>query len=276
MIDEELRKVQLVQLEIAKEIKRICDENEIKYFIDGGTLLGAVRHQGFIPWDDDLDIGMLRADYEKFLKIAPQKLDEKYFLQTWHQKDGYGLAFAKVQKRNTVFLEKLAASVKTQHGIFVDIFPYDNYPDNKEDQKQQGMRITITKKLMTAKCKYRPWDAENHFDLKKYIGYIPLRILALFFKKEKMVQFYEKNATAFNKIETDMLFAQAIEPYGEFAIPKECVDQLVELKFEDTTFKAMSMYDKYLTLFYGDYMTPPPEGKRENRHGIVKIDFGDV
>lgn len=79
MDNNTLRKVQLAQLEIAKEIKRVCDENDIKYFLDAGTLLGTVRHKGFIPWDDDMDIGMLRKEYDKFVKIAPEKLEKNYF-----------------------------------------------------------------------------------------------------------------------------------------------------------------------------------------------------
>ena len=100
-----LRKVQLTQLEIAKEIHRVCEENDIRYFLSDGTFLGAVRHQGFIPWDDDMDIGMLREDYEKFCRIAPQKLGEKYVFQNWYTDPNYGLPFGKVMKRGTVYQE---------------------------------------------------------------------------------------------------------------------------------------------------------------------------
>ena len=105
MEQELLRKVQLTLLEIAVEIKRVCEENDIRYFLSDGTFLGAVRHQGFIPWDDDMDMGMLRADYEKFCRVAPTALKPEYCLETWDLDAGYGLPFAKVMKRNTVYLE---------------------------------------------------------------------------------------------------------------------------------------------------------------------------
>ena len=105
MDSETLRKVQLVQLEIAKEISRVCDENGIKYFLTGGTLLGAVRHGGFIPWDDDLDIGMFRQDYEKFLEIAPVSLREQYKIIDWNSDQSYPHPMGKVIKKGTLYKE---------------------------------------------------------------------------------------------------------------------------------------------------------------------------
>ena len=125
------KKLQTAILMIAKEIVRLCDENNIPYFINGGTQLGAIRHKGFIPWDDDFDIGMRRADYEKFLKVCEEQLDHnKYFLQTEDTEKNYAFYFAKIQLKGTSIIEDFSKNVQIEHGIFVDIFPYDNIPDN--------------------------------------------------------------------------------------------------------------------------------------------------
>ena len=110
-----LRNVQLVQLEIAKEVKRICEQNNISYFMDGGTLLGAVRHKGFIPWDDDIDVCMPPADYQKFIKIF--KNDNKYFLQTIETDKYFHTLFAKIRKNNTCMVETENTYMKIHKGI---------------------------------------------------------------------------------------------------------------------------------------------------------------
>ena len=149
MDNETLRKVQLAQLEIGKEIKRVCDENGIKYFLDSGTLLGAIRHKGFIPWDDDMDMGMLREDYERFIEIAPKELKPEYFLQTWKTDKSYPYAFAKIRKKGTVFIEAVSQKTNAHNEIFVDVFPYDIYPDD------ETVRTKLTKKIML--LKYSLW-----------------------------------------------------------------------------------------------------------------------
>ena len=135
MEKEVLQKVQKVQLEMAKEIKRVCDENQISYFLYRGTFLGAVRHKGVIPWDDDMDFGMLREDYDKFCRIAPEKLGEDYFFQTWHSDENYALPLGKVRKRGTLFVEAKSA-VLQENGIYVDIYPLDFAPVGEQEQKK--------------------------------------------------------------------------------------------------------------------------------------------
>ena len=108
MTGEELKKVQTLQLEMAKEVKRICEKHGIQYFLDAGTMLGAVRHKGFIPWDDDLDIGFLREEYDKFLQVAPQELSERYYLQNSMSDDDYGMVFSKIRLKGTKFVETIS------------------------------------------------------------------------------------------------------------------------------------------------------------------------
>ena len=120
-----IKDVQIVCLEILKEIDRICKQNGILYWMEGGSMLGAVRHHGFIPWDDDLDIAMFRDDYNRFLEIASKELKENYFLQTHQTDPEYPLFYAKVRKNNTFIDERSYQDLNIHKGIFVDIFPVD-------------------------------------------------------------------------------------------------------------------------------------------------------
>jgi len=122
----QLKRLQNIEYEILQEIVRICEKNNLSYFLIGGTLLGAVRHKGFIPWDDDLDIAIPRKDYEKFLKICQTQLNSDYFLHCNKTDPDYWLPFAKVRKKNTLFDEKSITSIETHKGIYNDVFPLDN------------------------------------------------------------------------------------------------------------------------------------------------------
>ena len=134
-----LRKVQLLQLKIAKEIKRICDKNNIDYILDSGTLLGAVRHKGFIPWDDDMDIAMTREEYNRFIDVAKIELGEEYFLQTWDTDNNYPMPFAKVRLNDTRYIENVFENANMHQGIYVDIFPYDVWPQKNIYRKNFGV-----------------------------------------------------------------------------------------------------------------------------------------
>lgn len=270
MDKETLRRVQLTQLEIAKEIKRVCEKNGIEYWLDSGTLLGAVRHKGFIPWDDDLDIGMKREDYEKFKKVAINDLSSKYYFQDWLTDKNYGLPFAKVRKKNTLYIENKGQNSKAACGIYVDIFPYDNYGN---DSIHQGKPIKIIKLLIQNKAKIQVWRENEGINYKKFFQHLPFVIASKFCNRSKLISKHDKLATMYNNETCEYLFIQGISNYGKWTIPVSAFDEMIDMEFEDTVFKVPKGYDLYLTHGYGDYMQLPPEDKRENRHQIIKVKF---
>lgn len=270
MDKETLRKVQLVQLEILKEVDRVCKENDIEYWLDSGTLLGAVRHKGFIPWDDDLDIAMLRVDYDKFLNIAQDKLGVNYQIQHWNLDPEYPLPWAKIRKKNTVFTEYQFRNSKAMNGIYIDIFPFDTY--GAEPQKQ-GYPLKFFKLAMLKKCNIRTWDEFEYLNLKKFITHAPIRLASNFITKKYIKNKYYEIATMYNNNDTGFYFPQGIENYGDVVYSKEIIAPKIDIRFEDGLFPAPIGYDKYLKILYGNYMQLPPIEERENRHKIVEIQF---
>ncbi len=266
-----LPKLHNCQLIIAREIKRICDKHNIKYFIIAGTLLGAVRHGGFIPWDDDMDVGMLREDYEKFLKVAKTELGEEFFLQTPETDKNYGLPFAKILLNGTVLVEATAGS-NAKKGIFVDVFPFDVAPENEADRENHNKKTYLYKRLLLAKLNYNVC-AKN--DYVKRAIYFVLKIMSAFYSHDKLVKKLESEITRYNNSKTeDIVNIGGAYGYKKETIKADWVRDTVEIPFEDMTISAPVDYIKYLETFYGDYMTPPPEDKRYNRHSVTELDFG--
>lgn len=267
-----LRRVQLTQLEIAREIKRVCEENDIRFFLLGGTYLGAVRHQGFIPWDDDMDLGMLRGEYEKFCRIAPEKLGPDYCLQTWYTEPNYSLPFGKVMKRGTVYLESKKSRRLQENGIYVDIFPFDSVPQDLQHRQKLAKHLLRLYRLRLMKCGYKPWMEEDKVLWHKRLGYLFYQFQALFCGKQALARDYDALAEA--QPDTDTVSEQSGMAQPLYVRRAWCED-LVNYTFEGEQFPAPRAYDEFLTIYYGDYMQLPPEDQRENRHQIVQVDFGD-
>lgn len=265
----ELRKLQLLQLEIAKEIKRICDKNKIQYFIEGGTLLGAVRHKGFIPWDDDLDIGMLASEHEKFLKIAPEQLDKRFFLQTDFTDPSYGCVFSKVKMKHTHMHEKLTEGLKIDDGIFVDIFPYD--PASK---KNSVGSLHLLKLRLMGKMKMLKSGYNLNAITKNPVGKLVNSIFKFYPVSKKRLMALIKREIALADCKDRSFYVSRDGMFrGTFVFPKTLFKNMVELPFEDTTFKAPAGYHEYLIHAYGEYMKYPPEEERGKGHYVNGVEL---
>ena len=165
---EQLKKVQLM---IAEDIKRICEKYQIKYFLDAGSMLGAVRHKGFIPWDDDIDIGMPKEEYNKFLEVAPAELGEKYFVDNYNTNRDNSLVFTKIRLLGTEYIENKANAAAKHNEIFVDIFPYYYISDNELVRKGEAFRMQLLTQMLLIKGGYKVWRGETRL---KYLKFLPI------------------------------------------------------------------------------------------------------
>ena len=265
---EVLRKLQLVELETLKELDRICRKHNIKYVIDAGTLLGAVRHKGFIPWDDDVDIRMLRNDYDKFCSIAPKELNANYFLQTYKTDKKYRWGYARILDIRTKFVRKDHEEMNSRNGIFIDIFPCDVYPEGYLSRKKVQMISWICRK-----GRYSIIGKKHADSVGKKIGFSILSLfpVGIYHKMEEII--IEKYR--FTKSEHVRCYAWS-EPAEEKGFRKEWFAERKDILFEGFKCYAPNKTPDFLVHSFGeDYMTPPPVGERIPRHEPTMVEFSD-
>ena len=254
---DECRKI---QLDILSAVDEFCNTNVIKYSIAYGTLLGAVRHHGFIPWDDDIDVFMLREDYDRFVNLFPDNYKGVYEIGTFSRCSKWASPFAKVFDNRTMLVQERAST--TYRGINVDIFPLDDVNDNLSVEKKRNCFITILKRIVNVK--YIKIVGERKL-LKNLILCI-VKIPAFFFPMKYLISRIDKiskaeNGKGYSNCRYKGLPIKAM-------IPKALFENIVRYKFEDRFFMGINNYDLFLKNMYGDYMTPPPLEQRQGKHHI--------
>ncbi len=272
-----LRKLQLTQLDILKDIDSFCKENDIKYFISYGTLLGAVRHGGFIPWDDDIDICMMREDYNKFIELAKEKMKDKYDVLNIYDTEGYMVFFAKLSKKGTVFTEASNTSKTYKQGIFIDIFPMDYVTGDKEVRKKIFRKAWTLARLAILSETGKPVLQDHMSNVKKAIVLFGCRTIHLVLNlirlnKVKVYKKYLKVAESSIEKEYVSMYSALKPETGTFKYSDIYPTKLI--KFEDCEFEAPANTDIYLKSIYNDYMQLPPEDRRHN-HMASELIFGD-
>lgn len=265
---EAIRKLQLIELEMLKALDTICRQNDIHYELDGGTLLGAVRHKGFIPWDDDIDVRMLREDYDRFCQICESQLDkEKYFLQTHKTDPGYRWGYARILKKGTYFNREGQEMLKMRRGIFIDVFPCDGMPSGRVSKAIFNLRCFCARKIL-----YSVVGAENEKNvirkaIYKVLTRLPVRVA--FDEFDRLIKQYKEKRTSLVRT------LGWNGPEENVGFQRKWLEERCEIEFEGFMFYAPRDYDAHLRLMFGDYMVLPPEEKRKPKHRATYIRFDE-
>lgn len=260
------------ELKIFEAFREICERHGLKYFADSGTLLGAIRHSGFIPWDDDIDVAMLREDYDRFIEYAKDELPEEYFLQIPRPGDDYFYGHAKIRKNNTTAIRYIQYPEKYRHhqGIFLDVFPLDNIPDNKVWYKvHKFFAVKSMLFLYYSRYYYRLNSHSKASEIKHKIGRILIPGDKAAYRFCKLFEWWIKLP---DKRETKKVGYTSMYYYldNKWSYERKWFENSKEVRFEDTTIAVPGDYDKVLTGLYGDYAKPV---KAPSQHGDVLFDL---
>ena len=259
----QMNKLKEVELEILRHFIHACDALGLRYYVIGGTLLGAIRHKGFIPWDDDIDLGMPREDYDIFVKKGQAFFPEHIFVQSHHSEKEYLNNFLKIRNSNTTFIETNTKDRNINHGVFIDIFPLDTYTDDPKQVKAFSWRNRLYMERLREEL---------------YRETIPFKSRCFEFVLKRVYpstyDVLEKREALFRSIPDGTYWANHCGAWGiKEVIPMEWYAEGTPVEFEGIQVMAPKEYDKWLTQVYGDYMQLPPVEKRVTHHDTEVIDL---
>ena len=263
MIDS-LSEIKKAEFQILCTFKKICEENNLRYFLCGGTLLGAIRHKGFIPWDDDIDVTMPYDDYLRFLSIAPGLLGAEYFVQNCETEPNFPSPFTKIRLNQSTFLDSSFAKWHINHGIWIDIFPLILLTDRKYKYANKILKV----------CKILQMEdlinSNESFFLETY-GKKKIRLLKIFYflVPSNIRQNIHKRVLKYICSSDRGEYYSELIGSSMYKWPKEIFQLTDKVEFEGEEFLAPKGYDKYLQIHYGNYMELPPEEKRVGVHADI-------
>lgn len=257
-----LRRHQMTMLKMLKDVDAVCRKYGIRYMLFAGTALGAVRHQGFIPWDDDLDIIMLREEYDRFFAVAAKELDaDQYYVQQEFSPH-WPMQFSKIRLNGTTCMEKYHPRDKEVHqGIYIDIFPCDNLSDHA---LIRGLQF-VASKVVIAKALYARGYATDSI-LKKCF----MQICRLLPRKPFWSFCVRRKDIASHMVHS---FFGASSRYAKSIYPREWFTNTVDMPFENSVFPVSAQFDELLTTLYGDYMTLPSPEQRKSKQHVALLDL---
>lgn len=264
--EEVIERLHTIQLNILAEFDRVCKKNNINYFLICGTCLGAIRHKGFIPWDDDIDVGMFVEDYDRFVKCS-KDFRKNYFLQTTETDENFRVPIARVRANNTTLIEDDFIDCDIHHGIFMDVYPLYSYPESKIKGKILSYESILYRLLLLDRV------PKNHGKISRIISGAMLKLYSKKRRAKKIAKISEKmrKNKASNKVAflygLDVNLKKTIVYEKDWFVPQAIVD------FCGLKYPIPGKWDTYLTSKYGDYMQLPPLEKRKSYHTFWFVDF---
>ena len=273
---EDLKRMQGIQLELMSELDRVCRKHDIKYTITCGTLLGAVRHHGFIPWDNDADVSMLREEYEKFRLVANELDPSICFFQDHDNDPDYLWGYGKIRRTGTVFIREGQAHLKCKTGVYIDVMPLDDIPKSAVGQKLNDIKCFFLRKILWSRVAIAHENCS--FELKvlsKVNVNVVYKSLAKAAKKSKNSSDKPVRVLTLPSggKEREMYNSGKNKVNLRYGMPKEWLLELSEYDFEGHKFLGKKDYDGYLTSRYGDYMKLPPKEKQVPKDPAEEWEF---
>ncbi len=266
-MDNILKQIQSTELEILIYFDKFCKENNLKYSLSGGTLLGAVRHKGFIPWDDDVDCMMMRDDYDRLVSLWNEKADtDKFILQLKDNSPAFSQSFAKIRKNHTAFLQKGEPAGEYHNGLFIDIMPADRLPKGKIREFLYYIDVMFYQ-LFTRE--FAP--PQSGFVMKT----ITSAIISLTNKKSRasLRKKLLKKLTKYNENKNLQIISFETIDSMHRHYSADLMNETIDIEYEGVMLKASSKWKEILEIGYGDYMQYPPEEEQVWKHHPIVIDF---
>lgn len=272
LTDDQIRALRRAQVELLVEFDRVCKANDLEYFALYGTALGAVRHGGFIPWDDDLDVGMVRSDYDRMTQIINDELGDRFHFQTVRSDPHYGCMFGKLRTVDTRCVDRISFGSPQRGGIFMDVFPLDIKATRRWARFEQRMMRYIGFRLLYLKAGYLFMRGTSL--LSRTIQLIA-RVTIRFIPRRLIIAVMERHS----RLGGDEPAAEYVSLYGGYVYDRDTIDPdwihpLTYVPFEDVTIPMFANSEAYLTQIYDDFRQLPPVEQQVGHHELVELDLG--